>query len=142
MSRATFEAPTISPFAFLIGETVKEILTEAKTAEDSGESENAVELYGQALQQDKLNEHAYNRLMIIHRKAKDKKKELQIINSAIKAYKEFYASKKRTTKNITAISNKLNKLIGLIDKKGNHTYDPEPLGKWKKRKGIVAKKVK
>jgi len=53
--------------------TVKETITEAKAAEDSGETESAVELYEQALQQDKLNEYAYNRLMIIYRKSKDKK---------------------------------------------------------------------
>ena len=120
--------------------TVKETITEAKAAEDSGETESAVEFYEQALQQDKLNEYAYNRLMIIYRKSKDKKKELQIINSAIKAYKDFYASKKRASKNITEISNKLNKSFGFTDKKGNTLYTPEPISTWQKRKELLEKK--
>ncbi|MEO5984840.1 MAG: hypothetical protein ABIP80_05005 [Ferruginibacter sp.] len=121
---------------------VKEIITEAKTAEDSGQLETAAELYNQALQQDELNEYAYNRLMIIYRKKKDVKNELHIINTAIKAYKDFYASKKHITKNISAISNKLNKSFGLTDKKGNTLYTPEPIATWLKRKELIEKKKK
>lgn len=122
--------------------TIKETITEAKAAEDSGESETAVGLYEQVLQHDQLNEYAYNRLMIIYRKLKDKKKELQIINAATTAYKKFYASKKRTTKSIAAISNKLNRSVGLADKKGNNLYTPEPIATWQKRKELLEKKKK
>ena len=80
--------------------------------------------------------------MIIYRKKKDVKNELQIINTAIKAYKEFYASKKHATKNITAISNKLNKSFGFTDKKGNTLYTPEPIATWLKRKDLIEKKKK
>ena len=121
---------------------VKEIITNAKTAEDAGEPERAAELYEQALQQDKLNEYAYNRLMIIYRKLKNKKKELQVINSAIDGYEEFYASKKHTTKSITTISNKLNKSFGLADKKGHALYRPEPIATWQKRKELLQKRMK
>lgn len=120
--------------------TIKETLAEAKNAENLEQPETAAGLYEKALQQDKLNQDAYNRLMIIYRKLKDKKKELQVINSAVKAYKDFYASKKRTSKSITALSNKLNKSIGLIDKKGNTLYVPEPIATWQKRKELLEKK--
>ena len=120
--------------------TVKETITEAKAAEDFGKSDTAVELYEQALQKDRLNEYAYNRLMIIYRKLKDKKKELHIINTAIKVYKEFYASKKRSTKSIKEISNKLNRSFGFTDKKGNTLYTPEPIATWQKRKELLEKK--
>ncbi|MEP6594853.1 MAG: hypothetical protein ABJA71_02855 [Ginsengibacter sp.] len=122
--------------------TVKEALTEAKAAEDSGQPETAAELYEKTLQNDQLNEYAYNRLMIIYRKLKDKKKELQIINKAIKAYKDFYASKKNTTKSVTAISNKLNRSFGFTDKKGNTLYIPEPIATWQKRKELLERKKK
>jgi tetratricopeptide (TPR) repeat protein len=120
--------------------TVKETISEAKTAEDSGQLETAAELYEKALQQDELNEYAYNRLMIIYRKQKDVKKELQIIDTAIAAYEKFYVSKKHTTKNITAISNKLNRSFGLTDKKGNTLYTPEPIATWLKRKELIERK--
>jgi len=121
---------------------VKNIITEGKAAENSGQLETAEELYEQVLQQDALNEYAYNRLMIIYRKKKDVSKELQIINTAIKAYREFYASKKHITKNITAISNKLNKSFGFTDKKGNMLYTPEPIATWLKRKELIERKKK
>src|SRR5436190_1463130 len=120
--------------------TVKEIITEAKDAENSEQPEAAIKLYEQALQQDGLNEYAYNRLMIIYRKLKDKKKELQVISNALKAYSKFYKSKKRTTKSITEISNKLNKSFGLTDKKGNMLYSPEPIATWQKRKELLEKR--
>lgn len=126
----------------LLRKTIKEIISEGKAAEDSGQTETAAQLYEQALQEDRLNEYAYSRLMIIYRKLKDKKKELQIINTAITAYKEFYASKKRTSKSIAAISNKLNKSVGLADKKGNTLYTPEPIATWQKRKELLEKKKK
>lgn len=122
--------------------TVKETITEAKAAEDSGKHETAVGFYEQALQIDHLNEYAYNRLMIIYRKLKDKKKELQIINTAIKAYKKFYASKKYATKSIAAISDKLNRSFGLTDKKGIVLYTPEPIATWQKRKELLEKRKK
>ena len=122
--------------------TVKETIAQAKAAEEGEQPETAVGFYEQALQLDQLNEYAYNRLMIIYRKLKDKKKELLIIDAAIKAYKEFYASKKHATKSITAISNKLNKSFGLADKKGTALYTPEPIATWLKRKELLEKKKK
>jgi two-component SAPR family response regulator len=120
----------------------KELIADAKSAEEDGQPEQAAELYDQALQQDGLNEYAYNRLMIIYRKLKDKKKELQIINIAIKAYEDFYASKKHTSKSITTISNKLNKSFGLTDKKGLAIYTPEPIATWQKRKELLERRKK
>ena len=122
--------------------TVKETIAQAKAAEEGERPATAVEFCEQALQLDQLNEYAYNRLMIIYRKLKDKKKELQIINTAIKAYQKFYSSKKRTTKSITEISNKLNKSFGLADKKGTALYTPEPIATWQKRKELLERKKK
>lgn len=115
----------------------------ANDAEIKGNNDEAIALYKAILKDSPLYENAYNRLMILYRKNKDFKNELRIINAGIKAFENFYKPKtKGKTKLIASISNRLNKLIGLVDKKGNRTYDPEPLGKWKKRKRIVAKKVK
>ena len=122
--------------------SIKELMAEAKSAEEVDQLPQAGELYKQVLEQDKINEYAYNRLMIIYRKLKDQKKELQIIDTAIKAYEKFYASKKHTNKSIAAISDKLNKSFGLADKKGNALYTPEPIATWQKRKELLEKRKK
>jgi hypothetical protein len=42
---------------------------------------------------------------------------------------------------VDALSAKLNKSLGLVDKKGTKLYSPEPIGKWQKRKKVVNKKL-
>ena len=123
--------------------SLKEILANAQDAEKSKDSRTAVELYNSVLKTDDLNVNAYDRLMKIYRQLKEYKKELMIINKGIKAYEQLYKSERKTrSKKINDISQKLNRSFGLIDKKGNNTYDPEPIGRWKKRKLNVEKKVK
>jgi hypothetical protein len=123
--------------------SLKEILAQAQDAEKSKDSRTAVELYNSVLKTDDLNVNAYDRLMKIYRQLKEYKKELMIINKGIKAYEKLYKSERKTrSKKINDISQKLNRSFGLIDKKGNNIYDPEPIGRWKKRKLNVEKKVK
>ncbi len=80
--------------------------------------------------------------MILYRKKKDYKSELNIINAGIKAFESFYKSRKSGSKKIAEISNKLNRSFGFIDKKGNSLNDPEPIARWKKRKLTVEKRIK
>lgn len=120
--------------------SVKDILAEAKAAEAEDNLDDAITLYQEALQQDQLNELAYNRLMVIYRKQKEVKKELAIINTALVNYQKFNKTQQRTTKTITTLSNKLNKAFGLTDKKGNSLYLPEPAATWQKRKELLLKK--
>ena len=122
--------------------SVKQLIEEAKAAELSGPLETASELYEQVIQQDALNEFAYERLMIIYRKLKDSKKEIATLNKAIKAYQDLYKSKKSRSKTITDISRKLNKSFGFTDKKGNAVYEPEPIAGWQKRKATLEKRSK
>ena len=122
--------------------TLKEILSEAMEAETANSFENAISLYREAVTKDPLNEKAYDRLMMLFRKQKKYKQELDIIKKGIRVFEEFYKSKiPKNSKTITAISNKLNKSVGLSDKKGNSLYNPEPIAKWKKRQIIVEKKI-
>ena len=124
-------------------QTLKEILANAMLAEAQQNIEEATSLYQQAINKDSLNEHAYARLMTIFRRQKEYKKELRIINNGIKVFEKFYRSQSHhKSKSITEISNKLNRSVGLIDKKGNSLYDPEPIAKWKKRKAVVEKRIK
>jgi tetratricopeptide (TPR) repeat protein len=124
--------------------TNAELIAEAKDAESADNLEAAVLLYEEAIKAEPVNESAYNRLMIIYRKQKEYRKELKVIKAAVKAYEQFYKSKSTHSKSrkIAEISNALLKSTGLADKKGNHLYEPEPIGTWKKRKLLVEKKLK
>lgn len=106
--------------------------------------EKAIELYDQGIKEDPLNEYCYERMMVIYRKLKQYKNELRIINAGIKAFENLYKTKSKHSRSrkVAELSNALLKSTGLADKKGNHLYDPEPIGKWKKRKQVVNKKIK
>jgi tetratricopeptide (TPR) repeat protein len=117
-------------------------LARAREAEEAGKPEEAATAYEKVIKADRLNEQAYNRLMVIYRKLKEYQKELKVVNAGIAAYEKFYASHvKVKSKRITALSKKLNKAVGLTDKKGNNLYAPEPLARWKKRKQVVQKRL-
>lgn len=120
-----------------------DLLEKAREAEEHNELEEAAKAYEKIIRQDHLDEFAYNRLFIIYRKLKEYGKELHAINTGIEAFEKFYASHKpKKSEKVNAISKKLNKTLGLIDKKGNSLYSPEPIGKWKRRKEVVEKRIK
>ena len=121
--------------------TLKKIIEEANEAEKEDVS-LAIKDYEEAIKKDPLAEKAYDRLMILYRKEKNYKKELQLINSGIKAFESFYKSRKSNSKKIAEISKKLNRSFGFTDKKGISVYDPEPIARWKKRKVTVEKRIK
>ena len=79
--------------------------------------------------------------MIIYRKQKDYKAELDIIDQGIKAYSDLYEKGKSKSKKVIDISSKLAKTFGLVDKKGKSNYEPEPIGTWMKRKAVVEKRL-
>jgi tetratricopeptide (TPR) repeat protein len=118
-------------------------LSIAKTAEQEDTIDDAIDNYEKVIKEDPLNEYAYDRLMILYRKNKEYKKELKIINAAVTAYTAFYKKgKAKRTGSVATISEKINKAFGLVDKKGNELYEPEPIARWKKRKAVVEKKIK
>jgi DNA-binding SARP family transcriptional activator len=101
-------------------------------AEEKEDISVAIKDYEEAIKKDPLAEKAYNRLMILYRKEKDYKNELRTIVTGIKAFENFYKSKKTGSKKIAELSKKLNKAFGFTDKKGNTVYDAEPIARWKK----------
>jgi len=124
-----------------IGTSVNELTSKAVKAEKTDPSAGIV-LYNQILKADPLQTHAYDRLMILYRKEKNYKRELSIINLAIKTFEQFYkAQSGKPSKKISEISKKLNKAFHLVDKNGNSLYAPEPIDRWQKRRGVVEKKI-
>jgi len=91
----------------------------------------------------------YDRLMIYYRKQKEYRKELQVINRALKIFGEqlkrqskqiLESARSRAT--LKRLSEQFSKSVGLMDKKGSMNYLPEPLARWIKRKQTVENKIK
>ena len=122
--------------------SIKGMLEKASEAEEAGDIGLAIETYKTVISLDKFNEQAYERLMIMYRKSKEYKKELTIIDAGIKAFEKLYKPKATgRMKKVAELSLKMAKSVGLVDKKGETTYEFEPLGKWKKRRLVVEKKL-
>lgn len=121
------------------------LLQQAAAAEKEDNPGLAEKLYKKQMQQKAFNVTVYTRLMIIYRKQKKYKEELDIINRGLSHFKEHQtnlSSKKAINPAIKRLSKSLNKSLGLVDKKGNFVYEPEPVPAWKKRKATVEKKLK
>jgi hypothetical protein len=90
----------------------------------------------------------YDRLMIYYRKHKEYKKELSLINKALKIFADHFKKQAdeilavaKSGAAIKRLSAKINKSAGLVDKKGNPHYMPEPILRWLKRKKTVQEKI-
>jgi hypothetical protein len=116
-------------------------IEEAVQLEQDGRLEEAAKLYEDAIKPKPLEEHPYNRLMIIYRKLKRPKDELRVIKAGIAAFQSQFIRKSRNKK-LTELSNAMMRSAGLSDKKGKQLYYPEPVNKWMKRKQVVEKKLK
>ena len=121
--------------------SVHDLLSKAEEEGKNNDISSAIKTYGEILKTDTMQIPAYDGLMKIYRKNKDYKRELKVIKSAIKAYEKYYASSGNHSKQVKSISEKLNKSFGLVDKKGNRIYYPEPIGRWQTRKEVVEKKL-
>ena len=120
------------------------LLSKAKQLEKQGAAEKATALYEKITRKDPFDEYAYNRLMIIHRKNKEYKKEKAVLDAAIKALQQLYSDSLRlpATPRIKTLSKQILKATGLADKSGNLLYEREPLHRWKTRRELVIKKIK
>jgi tetratricopeptide (TPR) repeat protein len=114
----------------------------AGSLEQDGKYEEAAAVYQKLIKANPLLEKGYDRLMIIYRKLKEPKAELEIINKGISAFEKLYKRPREFNKKVISISKALQKATGLADKKGNSIYDPQPLDRWKKRRRVVEKLLK
>ena len=121
-----------------------ELFERAKEFEKKGRLDEAATLYQNIIKKSPTKERAYNRLMIIHRKKKEYKKEKETLDAGIKAFEQYYKAVTRipAKKSIETLSKGLLKATGLADQKGKLIYEREPLGRWKKRRKIVESKLK
>ena len=116
----------------------------AEEEEQRGNIEKAIEYYEAAINEGRADELPYDRLMILYRKEKKYKDELRVINKGLKVFMDFY--KKSTPKagqgkKLSDLSEAFMKSAGLKDNKGQLLYQPEPIGRWTKRKEVVEGKI-
>ena len=116
-------------------------IMKAVSFEKANEPKAAVKIYEVLLKHRPSNERILTRLIINYRKIKDYKKELKYINALIKVHESFYAPKKRKGASIISISEKINRSLGVTDKKGNRIYTDDTIRKLEKRKLLVEKKL-
>ncbi len=110
--------------------------------DNEAKEEHGIPYYLGLLKTSPLDQKAYNRLMILYRRAKEYSKELKIIDRAIKEFRGFYNShRKVAVKNVQHISKKLNRSLGLTDDKGKEFFQQEPIASWEKRRQVVLKKL-
>lgn len=113
-------------------------------AEQEGDIPKAIKLYEQNIRQDRADQFAFDRLLILYRKAKAYKDELRVINRGIEVFSKRYSSLLENAHSdhanrskIRRLSDRIMKQIGL-----KNAYQPEPLDKWMKRKQAVRKKLR
>jgi hypothetical protein len=118
-----------------------------KTPQEELPAEEPLEEYKKQVAAGTVSTLPYDRLMIHYRKEKEYKEELKVIKKGIAALQKFYAKQQRSSlkkinPQIKALSAKLGRSTGLVDKKGNHVYLPDPLPRWIKRQAVVEQKIK
>lgn len=120
-----------------------ELFDYAKEKEAAGEWKEAAAVYEKLVKLHTLEERAYDRLFMAYRKLKEPQKELQALKKGIGAFEELYKKSRKTPdRKVIQISKALQKATGLLDKKGDSLYRPEPIGRWLKRKAVVEKLLK
>jgi tetratricopeptide (TPR) repeat protein len=121
---------------------MKELAAEAKAMEAAGDTKSAIRLYTKLSRLRPSDTGVYHRLAILYRKEEDYANEMQVIDKAIAALQKIYTRTADANSTVKKISARINRAFGMVDRKGNPLFDPEPVIKWKRRKMIVAKKMK
>jgi len=122
------------------------LLAGARELEREGETARALALYKQVVTNDPLAETAWQRLMILHRKSKDYAGELKVINLALKTFETHARQEQKQwlqqNRKAASVAKSLAKSLGLMDNKGVLKDDNPVLEKWRRRKDLVAKRLK
>lgn len=129
----------------MVRESHKSLIEKGLQLEKEGATDKAIQLYLSVVKKDHLNAAAYNRLMVLYRKQKAPRKEMAIINEAIKAYEDSVKAEQsawmKKNRKAANISKELVKALGLVDKKGAPVNQPTQIVTWKKRKENLGHKL-
>lgn len=119
--------------------TGHELLEKARQLEKENEPIQAVALYERMIRKNYQKELGYQRMMILLRGLGDRRKELEVIDSAIDEFKRLYDRRNTLTdKKAINTSKKLKKLMGFTDDPDEY---PQPIPRWTKRKKLLKDKM-
>ena len=115
----------------------------------NGDIDRAITLYEKNIKKGLADSFPFDRLLVIYRKQKRYKDELRVINKGIEVFtglierQQQELLKNSTNKSqLKRLSNLFGKKVGLVNKKGDDLYMPEPVKRWMKRKEVVKNKLK
>lgn len=125
--------------------SLKELIEQGLSLEKEGEFREAVKSYSAAIKRAPTYSAAYNRLMILFRRQKEYKKEIDLIGQALQSYEQEIADERqRWEKDHSGsadISLKLAKSMGLINEKGLPVHEEPQVLAWRKRLETARKKL-
>ena len=115
----------------------------AAEAEANGDIDRAITLYEKNIKKGLADSFPFDRLLVIYRKQKRYKDELRVINKGIEVFTGLIEKqqqellKNSTNKSqLKRLSNLFGKKVGLVNKKGDDLYMPEPVKRWMKRSSL------
>lgn len=118
----------------------------ARQQEQEGNLEEAVALYEKVVAKDALNELAIQRLLILYRKLKQYRKEMQLLNASLKAnagrlQQQQTAWSKQHPKAARTSKQLLKTLGSGRSKNALPAYEDPIIATWRKRKENLTKKL-
>jgi len=124
----------------------KEQFDAALTLERSGDTAGATTLYQKAVKTDPSNTHAWNRQMVLYRKAKAKEDEVKLIKVAIAEYQRSIETKQQewlsTNQDKAERTRELAKVLGMLEPTGLPKKDDSIVEKWKTRLYLLEYRIK
>lgn len=124
---------------------LKAKLAQATELERAGDLPAAAKIFLQVLGKTPGNYLAYDRLMVIYRKQKESKKELEIIDLAIKDFEESYLTRQNNwiaqNKAAAELTRELAISLGVMDNRGLPVASDPVLQKWLKRRDLLVQRM-
>jgi hypothetical protein len=122
------------------------LFEKARALEQNDEPGQAIEIYQKLYNQLPADRRVIGRMLIIFRKLKAYKKELQLIDNTIKQTKESILANQRnwmkTHRKIASINVALGRSLKMLDAKGLPLYEEPFITGLKKRKALVKRRLK
>ena len=115
---------------------------EGRGLEQAGDLAGAIKVYEKMFKRFPSGMRPIQRLMIIHHKLKEYKKELEYVNAAIAIQSAYYNNRLTSGPKVQSLSKKLNAMLGHTDKKGKALTVPPEIARLQLRKAGLLKKLK
>lgn len=124
----------------------KEQFAAALELEKAGDTTGALKLYQKSTTTDPANSHAWNRQMVLLRKAKSKEEEVKLIKLALAEYQKSHETKQqdwlRENHAKADSSRELAQVLGLLEPTGLPKSDDTIIEKWQTRLYLLEYRIK